>query len=44
MTDDPLLGCRLKLQQTQRHLWELKAELQTIPSGIDRLESAIGDK
>ncbi len=27
MTDDPLLGCRLKLQQAQRHLWELKAEV-----------------
>jgi hypothetical protein len=27
MTDDPLLGCRLKLQQAQRHLWELKAEI-----------------
>ncbi len=27
MTDDSLLGCRLKLQQAQRHLWELKAEV-----------------
>lgn len=25
MTDDPLPGCQLKLQQAQRHLWELKA-------------------
>lgn len=28
MTDDRLLGCRLKLQQAQRHLWELKAEIE----------------
>ena len=36
MTDDPLLGCRLKLQQAQRHLWELKAE-------VDRFQESDGD-
>lgn len=28
MMDDPLLGCRLKLQQAQCHLWDLQAELE----------------
>jgi hypothetical protein len=27
VTDDPLIGCRLKLQQAQRHLWDLQAEV-----------------